>query len=154
MRRRLLFFITILVIFTVGCLSGCGGCGCQGDHSYDLPELEEDHEVTTDSTALPSEDELEAPVYDQNLDTSQIDSSKTESNGEVVNVGVDYDSKDDFQTVVSWYKGQLGEPKEITQLPNGHYQASWQYEKNGRSVLIILTCTDTGTAISIINDKI
>jgi hypothetical protein len=155
MRKKLLFFLTIMVIFTVGFISGCGGCSCQDEHDSHTQQYVEDLERLNEQTSnlLPSEAELGVPVYDDNLDPSSIESSKTESNGEVIDVGVDYSSKDDFETVVSWYKGELGEPDEIQQLPNGHYQAWWNLEKDGMSIMVIVTCTDEGTAISILTAK-
>ena len=155
MKRKLLFILTIAVIVTVGFMSGCGGCGCQDEHEpYDFTEIEDHSEEHTTSTVLPSQEDLGVPVYDENIDQSSVGSSETKSNGEAVNAGVDYDTKDDFETVVSFYKGKLGEPDEFQQLPNGHYQAWWNLEKDGKSITVILTCTDEGTAISILTSKI
>jgi hypothetical protein len=94
------------------------------------------------------------PVYGENLDPSSVEYSETESNGEVTDSGVDYSTKDDFETVVSFYKEKLGEPSEFQQLPNGHYQAWWNLEKDGKFIQVIVTCTDEGTAISILNSKL
>jgi len=158
MKRKLLFILTIAVIVTVGFMSGCGGCGCQDEHElYNYPEHEFEEEEKEDystSTALPTEDEMGVPVYNENLDPSSVESSKTETDGEVTDMGVDYSTKDDFETVVSFYKGELGEPDEFQQLPNGHYQAWWNLEKDGKSIQVILTCTDDGTSISILTAKI
>lgn len=157
MKRKLLFLLTIMVIFTVGFISGCGGCGCNDEHElYNYPEHEFEEEETEDystSTALPTQDELGVPVYNQNLDPSSVESSKTETDGEVTDVGVDYSTKDDFETVFNWYKDELGEPTETQVLPNGHRQAWWNLEKDGMFIQVILTCTDEGTAISIISGK-
>jgi hypothetical protein len=155
MRNKILFLVTIVVILSVGFISGCGGCGCNGEHElYDFPEHETQKEDYTTSTVLPSEADLGVPVYGDNLDPSSVESSKTESNGEVTDAGVDYSTKDDFETVVSWYKAELGEPDEFHQLPNGHYQTWWNLEKDGKSIQVILTCTDEGTAISILTAKV
>ena len=154
MKNKLLFLLTIMVILTVGFISGCGGCGCEDEHddtSYHLQNLEDLNEQT--SNLLPSEAELGVPVYSDNLDTSSVESSKTESDGEVTDVGVDYSTKDDFETVVSWYKGELGEPTEFQQLPNGNYQTWWDVEKDGMFVKVVVTATDEGTAISILSAK-
>ncbi len=151
----MLFLLTIVVIFTVGFISGCGGCGCNGEHEYyDLPEEEEYEDERTTSTLLPSEEDLGVPVYDENLDPSSVEASETKSNGEVTHIGVDYDSKNDFQTVFDWYEERLGEPTGTQVLSNGHRQAWWNLEKDGRFIQVILTCTDEGTAISIINEKL
>lgn len=156
MKRKLFCVFTILVIITVGSLSGCGGCGCQGDHRPYVPELEfnwDETEGHSTSTMLPTQDELGVPVYDENLDPSSIESSKTETDGEVTDMGVDYSTKDDFQTVLSWYKDTLGEPSETQVLSNGHNQAWWNLEKDGNSIQVIITCTDEGTAISVLTAK-
>lgn len=155
MRKKILFALTIAVIFTVGFMSGCGGCGCNGEHEhYDFHETEDHSEEQTTSTALPSQEDLGVPVYDENLDQSSVYYSETKTDGEVTDAGVDYDTKDDFETVVSFYKGELGEPDEFRQQPNGHYQAWWTLEKDGKSIRVIVTCTDEGTAISILTAKI
>ena len=154
MKNKLLFLLTIMVILTVGFISGCGGCGCEDEHddtAYHIQNLENLNEQT--SNLLPTEAELGVPVYNDNLDPFSVESSKTESDGEVTDMGVDYSTKDDFETVVSWYKGALGEPDEFRQLPNGHYQAWWNLEKDGTSITVIVTCTDEGTAISILTAK-
>jgi hypothetical protein len=159
MKRKLFCLFTIVVIIAVGSLSGCGGCGCQEEHEvYNFPESEHDEPggSTYDdfSDVMPSEAELGAPVYSENLDPSSISSSQDESNGEVVHVGVDFSTSDDFQTVFNWYKSELGEPKQLTQTPTGNNQATWEFEKDGRSILVVVTCTGEGAAISILNDKI
>jgi len=154
MRNKLLFLLTIMVILTVGFISGCGGCGCQDEHDnteYHIENLENLNEQY--SSMLPTEAELGVPVYSDNLDPSSVESSKTETDGEVTDVGVDYSTKDDFETVVSWYKGELGEPEKFEQLPNGNYQTWWDLEKDGTSIQVTLTATDEGTAISILNTK-
>jgi len=154
MRKKILFALTIAVIFAVGFMSGCGGCGCNGEpEHYDFHETEDHSEEQTTSTALPSQEDLGVPVYDENLDQSSDYYSETKTDGEVTDAGVDYDTKDDFETVVSFYKGELGEPDEFRQLPNGHYQAWWNLEKDGKSIQVIVTCTDEGTAISILTAK-
>ena len=158
MRRKILFLLTVFMIITVGCISGCGGCGCNDGHDQldtehyieDLDRLSQE----SSSDQLPSEAELGVPVYGENVDPSSVESSKSETDGEVTDAGVDYSSKDDFETVVSWYKNQLGEPDEFQQLPNGHYQAWWNLEKDGMSIQVILTCTDEGTAISILTAQV
>jgi len=151
MRKKLLFLLTIMVILTVGFISGCGGCGCQDEHdntAHYVEDLGDLNEQT--SNLLPTEAELGVPVYGENLDPSSVESSKTETDGEVTDLGVDYSTKDDFETVVSWYKGELGEPDEFRQLPDGHNQTWWNLEKDGMSIQVILTCTDEGTDISIL----
>ncbi|MBN2026858.1 MAG: hypothetical protein JW854_08895 [Actinobacteria bacterium] len=158
MRKKILFALTIAVIFTVGFMSGCGGCGCNGEHElYNYPEHEFEEEEKEDystSTVLPTEDEMGVPVYNDNLDPSTVESSKTETDGEVTDVGVDYSTKDDFETVVSWYKNELGEPKEFQQLPDGSYQTWWNLEKDGMSIQVIVSGKEDGTAISILKSKI
>jgi hypothetical protein len=154
MRRKMLFLLTIVVIITVGCISVAGGCSCNDGHgSYDIPEHEFEDDDYATSTVLPSQEDLGVPVYDENLDPSSVESSETTSNGEVTDAGVDYDTKDDYGTVFSWYKDKLGEPTETQVLSEGHNQAWWTMEKNGKYIQVIITCTDEGTAISIITEK-
>ncbi|OFW55382.1 MAG: hypothetical protein A2Y75_09680 [Candidatus Solincola sediminis] len=168
MTKKILFFLTIVLIMTIGCVSGCEGCSCDGEDGlryqvgWDKGAVVEETEqeaAETDETyergsELPTEDELGAPVYQDDLDPGSVSSSKTEEDGESKHVGADFKTKDDFWTVYEWYANQLGAPTARSQTPEGHNQASWVIEKNGRHILVSLLCTDDGTTISIINDKL
>jgi hypothetical protein len=112
MRKKLLFLFTIVLIITMGFISGCGGCSCTSEEEEARhQEFMEDFEsLQEDSSILPTEAELGVPVYGENVDPSSVESSMSETDGEVTDVGVDYSTSDDFETVVSWYKGELGPP--------------------------------------------
>ena len=65
-----------------------------------------------------------------------------------------YKTTDGFQAVHDWYQGQLGEPGEITKLPNGHNKAIWNIRKNGWDITIIVTCIDQSANIDIHKEQI
>jgi hypothetical protein len=156
MRKKLLFLFTIVLIITMGFISGCGGCSCTSEEEEARhQEFMEDFEsLQEDSSILPTEAELGVPVYGENVDPSSVESSMSETDGEVTDVGVDYSTSDDFETVVSWYKGELGPPGDFQQLPDGQTQAWWDLEQNGMSISLIVTDTGEGTAISILSKRI
>jgi len=146
MRRKLFCLFAILAIMAAGSLSGWGGCSSQQgeDEFAGYP-----NDAANNVQELPSEEEMGTPVYDKNVDADSVANLHTESNEGVMSIGVIYKTTDDWETVVSWYKDQFGEPDEISELPDGHFKTIWRFSKDGWNFTITISSTDAGTEISL-----
>jgi hypothetical protein len=152
MKRKLFCLITIVTILTAGCLFECGGCGCKSEHEVVNVTHDSDYQEPDFSNLLPTEEELGVAVYTGDIDPSSVSSSKKETDGEVTHVGVDYSTSDDLDTVLNWYKSQLGEPTNSQEL-NGYQSYWWTMVKDGKEIEVIVGGQAEGTAISILSDK-
>jgi len=102
---------------------------------------------------FPDEEKLGLPLYKDNILVTSAESSTTESDRVVTDIGVDYSTTDDFKTVAMWYKELMGTPTKDLTTPDGKKQFTWESSEGGYYNLIVVTDTDQGTAVSVIKTK-
>jgi hypothetical protein len=155
MKRTLLGLLTVFVLLTAGCLSGYCGCSCEEDETTNHHE-EVNFEGETNKEArktLPSGADMGVPVYNENVDNSNVSNWSTYSNDELTKMGVTYRTTDGFQTVVDWYGRQTGSPAEISQDSSGFDQAIWRSQKDGWNITVTVKVKDMFTEIDIMKQK-
>jgi len=134
MRNKLLFLLTIMVILTVGFISGCGGCGCQDEHDnteYHIENLENLNEQY--SSMLPTEAELGVPVYSDNLDPSSVESSKTETDGEVTDVGATTPPRTISRPSSPGTKASWESPRNLSNCPTATTRPGGTWRRTARA---------------------
>jgi len=152
MKRKICILLIIVMFVVVCCVSGCSGCSCNGEESIHESQPEDTNHTVCEYD-FPNEEKLGLPLYKGNVLVNTVESSTTESDGVLKDIGVDYSTTDDFKTVATWYKEQMGQPTKNLTTPDGKMQFTWESSEGGYYNLIVVTETDDGTAISVIKSK-
>ena len=149
MRVKNKLMMALFVIVLLCCVCICAGCTIGGD----LPkeEVKEDTEYTFE---FPNKDQLGMPLYESNVDPCSIKSEMEKGPEGLDYIGVEYMTSDDFDTVVSWYEMEFGEPAQTSTLPDGNKEAVWAGMDGDFAKSTRVTQTSEGTAISINRERV
>ena len=154
MKRKLAILMVFIMCMGICCFAGYAGCSCDGDDVVvHETQPHEDQNHTECDYDFPNEEKLGLPLYKDNVLVTTVQSSTTESEGVVTDIGVDYSTTSDFKTVATWYKDQLGAPTKTLETPDGKQQMTWESSEGGYYNLIVVTETADGTAISVIKTQ-
>ena len=155
MKRKIVVLLVFVMCMGICCFAGYAGCSCDGDDVvvHDEQPHPDDQSHTECDYDFPNEEKLGLPLFKDNVLVTTVQSSTTESEGVVTDIGVDYSTTSDFKTVAMWYKEQMGPPTKDLTTPDGKMQFVWESSEGGYYNLIVVTETDDGTAISVIKTK-
>lgn len=155
MKRKFVILLVFIMCMGICCFAGYAGCSCDGDDVvvHDTQPQPDDQSHTECDYDFPNEEKLGLPLYKDNVLVTTVESSTTESEGVVTDIGVDYSTTSDFKTVATWYKDQLGAPTKSLTTPDGKQQMTWESSEGGYYNLIVVTETADATAISVIKTQ-
>lgn len=161
MRRFMLIILCLGLTASLVALSGCG----KKETTVKTPEGEvtveeggegkvtvrtEEGETTYETTGeAPSEEELGAPIYPEaEYVPGSGGTAKGTQEGQVyAYAGGTFKTGDDFEKVLAWYKGKLGEPMYESTSPK---EASWIMGEEKDVVTVSISEEDGETTINIV----
>ncbi|RJP32778.1 MAG: hypothetical protein C4536_05690 [Actinobacteria bacterium] len=149
MKRKLMVIAGLCTVVALLSLSVFAGCGSDASQETATQSGEE----ATAEFAFPDEDLMGYPLYRENVDKSSVKSNKEESDGEVQEITLDYKTSDSYDTVLAFYKEEVGVPTQTSELAGGYSRAMYDMDEGGYHTVIVITQIKDATAISVMREK-
>ncbi len=153
MKKKLLLIAGLCVVVILLSLSGFVGCDSSGESTPHDTSTQQD-KSTTAEFEFPNEDLLGYPLYKENVDRSSVKGNKEESDGELQEVTLDYETSDPYDAVLAFYEGEVGVPTQTDELPGGYSRAMYDMDEGGFHTVIVITQIKDATAVSVMREKL
>lgn len=151
MRGKVLFIVGLFTVAALLGLAVCAGCGGGDDPSNGTATQSEE---TTAEYQFPNEDLIGYPLYGENVDKSSVKTNKEESDGEVAELTLEYETSDSYDAVIAFYEDEVGVPTQTSELAGGYSRAMYDMDEGGYHTVIVITQIKDATAIAVMREKL
>jgi len=150
MRGKVLFVVglcTIVALLGIAVFAGCGGGDDTSNGTATRPG------DTSAAHQFPNEDLIGYPLYGENVDKSSVKTNREDSDGEVTEVTLEYETSDGYDAVLAFYEQEVGVPTQTSELAGGYSRAMYDMDEGGYHTVIVITQIKDATAIAVMREK-